>query len=294
MGNGTGDGGQQGDQGGSKAGDSNQIKVMVGEEERTFSSDDVKTLIEKGSRVEKDLEGFSSIKKVLVQYDGISADEYVRNSEAAFAVANALIEKGVIDKEGNLIEKKPKENEGELKSGEFSFKGLETGVSKKIDTILRAMTGITEEINLIKEGQSNIYRRNISRDIKAIHPNLGDDDVSKLLGVAQADKSKSFYDHAKAMSEDKTAKEGKQELGMAKKVAGIFQKAGLLKGDLDLEKLDLSVLEKQDVSELPPVHEGKKFMFKSRKRKLGSSRKDLDDFTTPATGMKESLDRSLD
>lgn len=292
MGDEAGDKGQQGDQGDPKAGDLSQVKVMVGDEERVFSSDDVKTLIEKGSRVEKDLEGFSSIKKVLAQYDGISADEYVRNSEAAFAVANALIEKGVIDKEGNLIEKKVKDVK-DPKGDEFSFKGLETGLSKKIDTILKAMTGITQEIDLIKEGQSNIYRRNISRDIKSIHSNLDDDDVSKLLGIAQADKSKSFYDHAEVMSKDKTAREGKQELSIAKKVAGLFVKAGLLKGDLDVDKLDLSALEKQDVSELPPLHEGKKFMFKSRKRKLGSSRKDLEDFITPATVMKESLDRNL-
>ena len=290
-----GDGGQGGDKEAQNTGDSNQIKVRLGDEEKVFSADDVKTLLEKSSRTEKELSQMANFKKTLARYDNIGPDDYLRNSEAAFAVMNTLIEKGVIDEEGNIIEKKASSGDGEAKKTFLQNSGV-TEVDKKLGTVLKAIQGITDEVNRLKEGQTNIYRRNISADVKRIHPNLNDNDISELLAISQADKSKSFFDHAKEMSENKLIREKQQETGVAKKVVELLAKAGLVKdtSKLDLENLDLDKLASMNKEELAPVHEGKKFMFKSRQRKLKSAGEKLDDVFTPGAGMKEMLDRNLE
>lgn len=293
----SGDGGQQGGQGdrnSSGAGDSNQnqVRVMVGDEEKIFSSEDVKTLVEKSSRLENDLGGLSAVKKVLAQYDGLTSEEYVRNSEAAFAIASKLIEEGIIDKQGNIIKKTS--DSTSTQNANINPSRSDTGASKQLETVLKAVTALTKEVDGLKDGQSNIYRRNISRDVKAIHSNLNDDDVSQLLAVASHDKSKSFFDHAKEMSENKTAREGQHKTSVAKEVIGMLMKAGIVKEDaLDLDKLNLDELSQRDKEKLSPIGEGKTFVFNSRKKKLKASGANMDVIASPSAGMREMIDRNL-
>ena len=121
---------------------------------------------------------------------------------------------------------------------------------------------------------------------------MNSDDVSKLLGVAQADKSKGFWDHAKAMAEEKTARVKTETNTVAKTVVETLIKTGIIpKGKIDPEAFDLNKLKEQDPTGGAPVYEGKKFMFASRKRKLG---KGAADYVAPSDSMKEMLDQKLD
>ena len=270
------------------AGNPTQIEITVGGETKVFSAEEVATAVGKAGSLDTMNEQFAGFKKVLAQYE-INPEEYLRNSEASFALMNQLIEQGVIDEQGKVVEKKPGDGLP-IKPVVPPLAGDDGKVTKSQQIILDALTKVGERMEKLEDGQSNIYRRNIERDVKAIHSNLNSDDISRILAKAQADRSQSFWDHAKVAADKKTVEDGQVALNHAKSTIELLVKVGALeKGKIDLEKLDLAALEKQDPSKEPPVHEGKKFMFASRQRKLGK----LSDgeFTLPGDAMKEMLDK---
>jgi hypothetical protein len=281
-GNGAGGQGQSGD-----AGDGNptQIQITVGDETKIMSAEEVVLAVSKAGELDVTNEQFAGFKKVLTQY-GINPEEYLRNSEASFALMNQLIEQGVIDEQGNVVEKKI----GDVLPKVPPVVPDEGKVTKSQQVVLDTLTKIGERMVKLEDGQSNIHRRNISRDVKAVYPNLTDDDVSKSLAKAQADRSVNFWDHVKVVSEEKTTKESQVALTHAKDTIKLLVKVGALEeGKVDLEKLDLAALEKFDPKTEPPVYEGKKFMFGSRQRKLGKTGDP--EYTLPGDSMKEMLDK---
>ena len=288
---GTKGAGDQGAGGGQGDGNPTQIQITVGEETKMVSAEEVATAMAKAGNFDSTNEKFAPFKKVLDAY-GIDSNEYLRNSEASFALMNQLISQGVIDEQGNVIDKKAGDGDNKLvipvkPTGE----GDEGSKGKATQVVLDALTKIGDRMTKIEDGQSNIYRRNINQDVKAVHSNLDDDDISKILAKAQADRSVGFWDHAKAASEAKVVSVGQTELSHAKNTIQLLVKAGVLEeGKVDLEKLDLTALKEQDPSKDPPVHEGKKFMFASRRRKLGKA---AEEFTLPGDSMKEMLDKNL-
>lgn len=282
----AGDGGRSGD-----SGDSIQIKV--GDEVKTFSPQEIAVRLEKAGNLEKSMEQLSGFQKVLTQY-GIGADEYLKNSEAAFAIANTLIEKGIIDEQGNIIEKKapdvkPKDNEPAFR---FSDDGRK---DKQLETIGKALQAIVSKVEQLEEGQSNIYRRNIKRDVQAMHPELDDTDISQLLALSQRDKSKGFWDHAADLAGQKTAKTKQTEKGFVKTIVETLGKIGALKeGAIDMSKLDeldINSLKESSPTGGSPTYEGKKFLFGSRKRKLGIKGEDSNKFASPADATQEMFNR---
>ena len=278
--NGKSDGGQDG----KGAGDS--ITINIGGEAKTLTPAEVSTMLEKAGNVEKTLEGLSGFQKVLTQY-GVTSEEYLRNSEAAFASHNSLIAKGIIDQDGTVIEKKA----SDVKPGEKPIvpEPKDAEVTKQLGTIEKALVALGSKMEGIEDGQSSLYRRNLENDVMAAHPVLEKDDVSRLLAKAQADKGKGFWDHAGEMAQEKMAKETAQVNTIAKATVETLVKVGIISKDkVDLEAFDLNKLKEQDPSAAAPVYENKKFMFSSRKRKLGKA---AEDFVAPSEGMKEMLDQ---
>jgi hypothetical protein len=278
-----GSGGQQGGQGddGGAAGDS--IQITVGGEKKSFTPEQIAQSLEKAGNLEKTVESLTGFQKVLTQY-GVTPDEYLRNSEAAFAMANSLIEQGIIDQDGNVIKKKAEEPKPKPTPG-FGFPSGGEG-DKKLDTVMKALTQISNKVKDLDENQTLLYRRNIQQDVKAVHPELENEDVSALLALAQRDKSKGFWDHAKDFAQEKSAKNLQIEKSYVKSTVEALVKIGAIKeGSVDLEKLDsldLNTLKEQDPAGAAPVYEGKKFMFGSRMRRLKSSGADLSGYSSPA------------
>jgi len=284
-----GAGGQQDNK---SAGDSIQIKV--GGEVKTFSPQELATRLEKAGNLERTVEQLSGFQKILTQY-GIGADEYLKNSEAAFAIANTLIEKGVIDEQGNIVEKRtqdPRSSDDGKPTFRFSD---DASKDKQLETIGKALQAIVNKVEKLEEGQSNIYRRNIKRDVQAMHPELDDADISKLLALSQRDKSRGFWDHAANLANEKSTRTKQTEKSFVKSVVETLGKIGALKeGAIDMSKLDeldLNSLKESDPSGGSPTYEGKKFIFGARKRRLGLKGTDADKFASPADATHEMFKR---
>lgn len=287
----TGGEGQSGSENGQQTGNLNQkIEVEINGEKKTLTVEEVKVLAGKVGELERAKEGYAPFAKVLLQY-GVDVNDYLRNSEASFAVVNQLIEKGIIDDQGNVLEKKAEEdNKGNIIKQDDSQRNTSGGKATK--TILDALTKIAGRIESLEEGQSGIYRRNIEADVKSKYPDLESGDITQILARAKADRGRDFWDHAKTVATDKAGRIREQRQNSARETIGILIKAGVIpEGKIDLEKLDLDALKGVDVNKLPPVQDGKTFIFSSRLRKMKGAGIKTDSFSEPSAGMKELLER---
>ena len=280
---GSGDGGS-GDKG-QGSGNSSQIVVELNGEQKTFTSEEIKGLAGKATEADRLNQQFAPFSKVLTQY-GVTPEDYLRNSEGSFALVNQLIEAGVIDDQGNILKKDSSATKVEPKVVNVDL--TKSGENKQLDVVLKALKGIGDRIEQLEDGQSGIYRRNIENDVKGKHPNLETEDITRLLAKAKADKSKSFWDHAEAMSKGKEVVGKRTELDAAKRTVGLLQKAGIIPaGAIDLSKLDLDALKSQDLKTAPKPWEGKNFVFEARRKKLKGSGVDTSKFANPTDAMKE-------
>lgn len=265
------------------------ITINVGGEARQFTSEQIATALDRAGNLERTVEQLSGFQKVLTQY-GVTPDEYLRNSEASFALANSLIQQGIIDESGTVIDKTKAAGDTPPKTPIIPT-GIETGTVKKLQTIEKALLALGNKMESLEDGQSGLYRRNVTRDVRAAHPELDDADISKLLALAASDKSKTFWDHATVAATEKTARTTQQVNMIAKTTIDTLIKAGIIpEGKIDTKDFDLNKLKEQDPSGGAPVYEGKKFMFGSRQRRLG---KNAEGFVAPSESMKEMLDQKL-
>lgn len=284
----AGDGGQGSGAGNQGAGD--PITITVGGEARQFTPAEIATALDKAGNLERTVEQLSGFQKVLTQY-GVTPDEYLRNSEASFALANSLIQQGIIDESGTVIDKTKAAGDSSPKPPIIPTGGMETGAIKKLQTIEKALLALGNKMESLEDGQSGLYRRNVTRDVKAAHPELDESDISKLLALASQDKSKTFWDHAAVAATEKSTRTAQQVNTIAKTTIDVLIKAGIIpEGKIDTKDFDLNKLKEQDPSGGAPVYEGKKFMFGSRQRRLG---KNAEGFIAPSESMKEMLDQKL-
>lgn len=267
------------------------VEIEIGGEKRKLTAEDVKAMATKVAELEEAKKKLEPFVQTLGRY-GIDTEEYLRNSEASFVVMNQLIEKGVIDEQGNLVEKKG----AEKAASALQVSNVKTSgeLPREIQVVLSAFGKITERLDSLEESQSVIYRRNLEADVQSKFSNLESEDVTKLLAKAKADRGKSLWDHAKVMSEEKATRKTQEKTTLAKEVLGVLIKAGIVpEGKLDLEKLDLSSLAKKDAKNDPPSYEGKRFLFSNRKKILKGRGVDVTNFANPADAMKELVGKRL-
>jgi len=283
---GSGSGGT--DDKGQGSGNSGQIVIELNGEQKTLTSDEIKGLVGKATEADKLSQQFAPFSKVLTQY-GVSPEDYLRNSEGSFALVNQLIEAGVIDDQGNILKKDSgAPNVPEKKSVNVDL--TKSGGEKGLEVVLKALKGLGDRLEQLEDGQSGIYRRNIENDVKGKHPNLETEDITRLLAKAKADKSKSFWDHAEALSKEKEVVGKRSELESAKRTVELLQKAGIIPaGAIDLSKLDLDALKTQGSETAPKIWEGKKFVFDSRRKKLKGAGVDTSGFANPSDAMAETM-----
>jgi hypothetical protein len=267
------------------------VEIEIGGEKRKLTAEDVKAMATKVAELEEARKKLEPFVQTLGRY-GIDTEEYLRNSEASFVVMNQLIEKGVIDEQGNLVEKKGGQQAApvpQVPNVDGSGK-----LPREMQVVLNALGKVTERLDTLEESQSVIYRRNLEADVQSKFSNLESEDVTKLLAKAKADRGKSLWEHAKVMSEEKEGRKAQEKTTLAKEVLGVLIKAGIVpEGKLDLEKLDLSALAKKDSKNDPPSYEGKKFLFSNRKKVLKDRGVDVSKFSNPADAMKELVGKRL-
>lgn len=247
-------------------GDEVTIKTDDGED-KVLKTEDVKNLFDQHSDLTGKVEKLSGFTKALEKY-GTDQDTYLNNAEAAFGVMSELVDKGLIDNKGNIIEKKAvgdplvKKKEGDELSFDFNLsddKGNLDKVAKLVAQVAGTkLADLSKQVENLSAGQAGLYRAQLKSAVQAKHSSLSDDDVSRLFGIASANPTKDLWAHAEEMVEGKE----KTSEGDRKKYAKEF--------GVNLEEFDANKLNEQDSKGgAIGALKGKEFVFAPRARRLG-------------------------
>ena len=257
------DGGDAGGDPGSK-GDVG-LEVEIDGEKKMFTVADVTNLISQQASATQKTQQVSSVLKACEKF-GLEPDAFVDQAQGAFSVISDLIEKGLVDEKGNLVEKKGGTGINFPSAGNSNALPAE---DKLVGLVAKALEPIIKKLGVLEQDQTQLTRLRISDSVKGKFKNLEDTDISKLFAVAGNDRSKTLMQHAEEISKQKV-KEHSNLRGEFAKEFGV-----------DLTRFDANKLNEQSADGgAGALFQGKKFSFKKKEGAI-----------TPKEATAEYLDR---
>ena len=189
-----------------KSTETNAITLEIDGEEKSFSADDVKNLVAQQASATQKTQQVASILKVAERY-GVGVDDYLHNAEGSLSLMNELIDKGIIDEHGTILEKKTElKPEPEPRKGEFDFNksSQPEGFEKKLAIALKAATDpMMDKMSKLENDNILLMKLRLQDQAMRKFDNLDEGDVAKIFTLAEKERNKSFIECAEDYSKGK-------------------------------------------------------------------------------------------
>jgi len=228
------------------------IVVDIDGEKVTKSAEDVTNLIAQQASATQKTQQVASVLQAAEKY-GLSPEDLIQQADGAFAVMSDLIDRGIIDNQGKIIDKGTASAPDPLKPDPTipAIPADQTGLAKRLDVIEKSLALLPDRLNVIERDQTHMIRLDLQRNLQAKHDNLSEDDVSNLFSTAIKDKSKTIWQHAEDLSETK------------KVLVADLRKTHAEEFGVNLDEFDANKLLEGDAGGgAGTLFKGKKFSFK--------------------------------
>lgn len=181
-----------------------KLKIEVEGKEVEFGPEEVKQLLSEKATSQEILQQVTPALQAAEKY-GIDPATYIKQAEGAFGVVTDLIDKGVIDRTGKLIEQVHKSTGDDPKKGddlkkvddpkkETSVPDIVANVLEQVKELVKPLTGKLQEI---EETQGGMIRTELEGRIQKQYPGLGHKDLKEIFARAMQDRNKDLWAHAK-------------------------------------------------------------------------------------------------
>jgi len=243
-------------------------KITVGD--KSYTANDVQSMLAAQAEATRVMQQFAEVQKAASRY-GVSPVDFVRQAEGSFAAVSDLIDKKVIDEQGNLLLNgaKGSDEDDELMTllglgekstpagqapppGEPSDAGKTKALLRALQEVRGSTGQLAREVEQLKRDNAALLRYNLATKLQGAFPGLAEDDVNLVLERARGDKTKSLADHAKELLGRRAVIEAKAKEDLAKQ--------------LGIENLDahLNSLKQQKEGGVGAMFQGKKMSFKPK------------------------------
>ena len=195
-----------------------QITIDVDGESKSFSSSDIQNLVSQQSAATQKTQQVSAVLKACNKFD-MNPEVFVGQAEGAFDVIANLIDAGVVDDQGNIIQK-----ETAQKKVNTSFNNTnqgETSISsddKMLSVINKVLEPLTKKFEALEKDQMHLTRLRVNDTINGKFDNLDERDMSEIFATAGADKTKTLMQHAESISKKKGDNLLEQKRALAKEL----------------------------------------------------------------------------
>lgn len=246
-------------------------KIKVGE--REYSAQDVQSMLAQQAEATRVLQEFAEVQRAAQRY-GMSPADFTRQAEGSLAAIADLMDKKVIDEQGNLIAQGPAAGADDDDPFEVLLRGAKpeapkgtpgpggtpaelTGIQRALVQALGEIRGFKKdairEIEALKRDNAALLKYNLSSKLRQTFPGLEDEEIDVVLERARGDRTKSLADHAKALLDRKTSMRKAAQLELAKQ--------------LGIENLDehLTSLKQQTENGTAAALRGRKISFRPGK-----------------------------
>ena len=243
--------------------DDQKLTFEIDGEEKTFTPEDVQNLLSQQASATQKTQTVAEVLQAAERY-GVSVDQYMQNAEGSFGVMTKLMDAGIIDDKGNILEKQGPAPIETPPGGSTPPGGLPTPPvakgDKVFETAMKAMVDpLVDRLDRLSQDNVTLMRLRLGDNILAKFTNLTDEDVSAVFSVAERDQSKTLMQFAEERSNQKTNDTAATEEAFAKKYG------------VDLEKHKADLAFEQDPSGGAGVmFSKKKFAFQKKKGEEGT------------------------
>jgi hypothetical protein len=244
-------------------------KITVGD--KSYSANDVQSMLAAQAEATRVLQQFSEVQKAAQRY-GVSPIDFVRQAEGSFAAVSDLIDKKIIDEQGNLLQKgalgddegdddllallgvkeTPPQGPAATPPGAPPGAGKTKALLRAFQEIKGSTGQLAREVEQLKKDNAALLRYNLATKLQASFPELVEEDVNLVLERARGDRTKSLAEHAKLVVEKRRSVEDQARKALAKQ--------------LGIEDLDnhLNSLKQQKEGGIGTMFQGKKISFKPK------------------------------
>jgi len=248
---------QRGQAGSSDGTDDQTITVKVGDEEKTFTPEDVTNLLAQQAEATKKSQQVTPLLDMAARY-GVSVEDLATNAEGTFGLMSKLIDEGIINDKGEIITKTPGTPPDPMvppvvpgTPAPGGTKQLEVAMKALIDPLATKLESIEESNIRLRSDNANLMRLRISDKLESKFPEFSSSDIATVFSMAEKDPNVSLLDHANKLNEDKKA-------GIAAQEAEFVKKYGI-----DIEKAkEAHAFEQDPQGAAAAVVSGKKISFK--------------------------------
>jgi len=211
-----------------------KVVIEVDGEKKEFGPKDVENLIAQQASVTQKAQKIAAIEAVAQKY-GLDPEGYISHAEGAFQSLTKLLDQGIVDSQGNFVgEKKADEPKEPTTPVTPSKPKVPDELNTTLETITKALGDISKKVDTLESGQTGITRDILHTKLKAKHPELSDEDVSKVFAAASRDPNKNLWEHAKDV------------VGIKQSVKSEMEKQFAEKYGIDLEKWNENKIKEQE------------------------------------------------
>lgn len=175
-------------------------------EGKIYTADDIKNLVAQQAELTQKAQVASKFSTVLSRYN-VEPDVYLQNSEASLALMNELIQKGIIDETGRIVEKQaqtPTPQFQQLPVQSQQISKADATAMKALEDFNSKFKGVETEIQRLREDNLNLMRLRIGDQLKGNFPELDEQDISRVIATAyNSDRQRPVMEVAKEFVDSK-------------------------------------------------------------------------------------------
>ena len=270
---------------GSNAAPATSIDVDIDGKQKSFTADDVKNLVSQQASATQKTQDVASI-IALAERHKIPVAELAPQIDGLFGRVTELMDKGILDDEGQLIERTPSAPAPVIPDNNTNFgfspepspspiagSGPEQAAQAALESLKSDVKEMKEGYKKMESSTAMLLEGRVKGKILEANPEFSDRDAAHVLNKAQGDTSKTLEQHIEAHKTTKTDYETSQREKFAKEFG------------IDLPTFNENRLHEQDAKGggFGGFFKGKKFSFK----------KGGEDTVNPRKAMEEALKANI-
>ena len=229
------------------------LTIEIDGKEETVTAEDVVNLRAQQASATQKTQQVAAVIQAAEKF-GMSPEDYVAQAEGAFGVMGTLMQDGVIDNTGQLLTKKVLDVKPDGIPPVIKPPEAQAELEERLENLEKVLKTIPGEFEALRQDQTYVIRADLQRQIQGKHPELNDDDVSRVFGTAMNDSQKrTVWQHAEELVVAKTALKADDR----KKFAEEF--------GINLEQFDENALrQKSPGGAASHIIKGKKLAFRGK------------------------------
>lgn len=194
-------------------------EIKVGES--TYTAEQIAAMAEENAKMKIGMESVKTITDFAARH-GVSVDQVIAESESAFAVMGTLLEKGILDSQGNIVEPVAKtvttmQTQVKPNDQNQDHNKQNTDETKIAQLVDAKLAPLLAQIKQLAQNSDHLTSFALKTELRRVYPTITDAQMGQAVARSGQDRTKTILQHAKdIVGEDEGADLAREKAILAK------------------------------------------------------------------------------